>query len=159
MDHELHMAHLCFGAQLLLASWHCHFGRAGLHAEEGSTWMFSEAEHGKKWWKNQEVHKDAVDWISFSPSSPSNSTSEIIFKSKSPSIFYVHFLFVASLEFMPRLNGIIFLIVSRYKSSCSWWGSPNIQREPSRQKGYILGKYQKFRTATWRGLPAKMKVL
>jgi len=58
--HELHVAHLCFGGQLLLASWHCHFGRAGLHANEGSTWMFSEGETWKKCWKIHVVHKDSV---------------------------------------------------------------------------------------------------
>ena len=58
--HELHVAHLCFGGQLLLASWHCHFGRAGLHANEGSTWMFSEGETWKKIWNNHFVHKDSV---------------------------------------------------------------------------------------------------
>ena len=77
--------------------------------------------HGKKCWKNHVVHKDSVHWITFSPS-PSKSTSEIFISRANLPQFSMYTFFSVSLEFMPRFNDIIFLIVSRYKASCSWWG-------------------------------------
>ena len=51
--------------------------------------------------------------------------------------FSMYTFFCVSLEFMPRFNGIIFLIVSRYKASCSWWGFSNIQRWSEPQAGEL----------------------